>query len=87
MKYYTLQALMDFLSKYAEYVKEIRVTKLHPHSFNDMEGYQWDINVKVIFLNGRYKLVKVATNSTYLDELDEITPEDLTEWLYGFTTE
>lgn len=84
MKYYTLQALTDFLSKYAEYVREIRVTKLHAHSFNDMEGYQWDINVKIIFLNGRYKLVRVATNSPYLDELGEITKETVCGMLYNY---
>ena len=84
MKWYTLQALTDFISKYSEYVREIRVTKIHAHSFNDMEGYQWDINVKVIFLNGRYKLVKVATNSNYLDELDEITKETVCGMLYNY---
>ena len=84
---YTLQALTDFLVKYYQHIKEIKVTRLEAWGFNSMEGYQYNINVKVTFLNGRYKLVKVATNSTCLDELDEITPEDLTEWLYSFTTE
>lgn len=84
---YTLTALTDFLVKYYQHIKEIKVTRLEAWGFNDMEGYQWNINVKVTFLNGRYKLVKVATNSTYLDELDEVTPENLTEWLYGFTME
>ena len=82
---YTLQALTDFLAKYCQHIKEIKVTRLEAWGFNDMEGYQYNINVKVTFLNGRYKLVKVATNSTYLDELAEITPEDLANWLYGFT--
>lgn len=84
---YTLTALTDFLAKYYQHIKEIKVTRFEEWGFNSMEGYQYNINVKVTFLNGRYKLVKVATNSTYLDKLDEVTPENLTEWLYGFTME
>lgn len=81
---YTLKALTDFLAKYYQHIKEIKVTRLEAWGFNNMEGYQWNINVKVTFQNGRYKLVKVATNSTYLDELKEITKESVTEFLYDF---
>lgn len=79
---YTLQALIDFIAKYSQHIKSIKVTRLEAWGFNAMEGYQWNINVKVTFQNGRYKLVKVATNSTYLDELEEVTQESVTEFLY-----
>lgn len=81
---YTLQALTDFIAKYSQHIKSIKVTRLEAWGFNSMEGYQWNINVKVTFQNGRYKLVKVATNSTYIDELKEITKETVTKFLYDF---
>lgn len=84
---YTLKALTDFLVKYYQHVKEIKVTRLEAWGFNGMEGYQYSINVKVTFLNGRYKLVKVATNSTYLDKLDEVTQTSVQDWLYSFIEE
>ena len=37
-----------------------------------MEGYQYRINFKVITVDGyRNKLVKVLTNSTYIDDYGE----------------
>lgn len=84
---YTLTALTDFLTKYYQHIKEIKVTRFNRGSFNDMEGYQYRLNVKVTALNGRYKLVKFVTNSTYLDELDEITQTSVQDWLYSFIEE
>ena len=69
---YTLNALNQFVGKYQKYIKDIKITQFHRFGFNDMEGYQYHINFKVVTVDGyRNKLVKVLTNSTYMDDYGE----------------
>lgn len=88
---YTITALYNFLGSYNSYIEKIKVTKLEISSFNEMEGYQWYFNVKVLLNNGKSKLIKIHTNSTYMEdftsELENEVPtkENLTEWLQETT--
>lgn len=83
---YTLNALLKFLFDFNHAIESLKVTKLDISDFNDMEGYQWYFNVKVLLVNGKSKLIKIHTNDTYMEdfisEIDkEITKELLTECL------
>lgn len=83
---YTLNALLKFLFDFNHTIESLKVTKLEITDFNEMEGYQWYFNVKVLLINGKSKLIKIHTNSTYMEdfisEIDkEITKELLTECL------
>lgn len=88
---YTIEALYDFLGSYKAYIEKIKVTKLEVADFNEMEGYQWYFNVKVFLENGKSKLVKIHSNSTYMEdftsELENEVPtkENLTKWLQETT--
>lgn len=84
---YTLSALLNFLSDFNHTIEKLKVTKLEITDFNDMEGYQWYFNVKILLINGKSRLIKIHTNSTYMedfttDDEKEPTKELLTEWLY-----
>ena len=69
---YTLNALNQFVGKYQKYIKDIKITQFHRFDFNVMEGYQYRINFKVVTVDGyRNKLIKVITNSTYMDDYGE----------------
>lgn len=66
---YTLNALLDFVNKYPEVIDNIKITHFEHYGFNDMEGYQYDINFKIITIpKYRNKLIKVVTNSTWLED-------------------
>lgn len=84
---YTLNALLNFLSDFNHKIENLKVTKLEITDFNSIEGYQWYFNVKVLLINGKSKLIKIHTNSTYMEDFtndleNEIaTKETLTEWL------
>lgn len=84
---YTLNALLNFLFDFNQNIESLKVTKLEITDFNDTEGYQWYFNVKILLINGKSKLIKIHTNSTYMDgftndlENEIATKETLTEWL------
>lgn len=50
-------------------IKEVKVTTIQKLDFNSMEGQNYQVNVKLLFENGRYKLLKYVTNTTYLDDI------------------
>ena len=50
-------------------IQEIKCTNVIMLEFNAMECYNYKINLKILFKNGRYKLIKYTTNSSYLDDL------------------
>ena len=50
-------------------IQEIKCTNIIMLEFNAMEGYNYQINLKILFKIGRYKLIKYTTNSSYLDDL------------------
>lgn len=52
-------------------IKEVKVTNIQELDFNSMEGQNYQVNVKLLFENGRYKLLKYVTNTTYLDDIPD----------------
>lgn len=74
---YTLNALVQFAGKYQKFIKEVKVTHFERFGFNELEGYQYRLNFKIVTVDGyRNKLVKVLTNSTYMNDYGE-TEEDM----------
>ena len=66
---YTLNALFDFVNKYPEAIDNIKITHFEHCGFNAMEGCQYEINFKIITVpKYRNKLIKVITNSTWLED-------------------
>lgn len=83
---YTLNSLLNFLFDFNHTIENLKVTKLDISDFNEMEGYQWYFNVKVLLINGKSKLIKIHTNDTYMEDFiseteKEPTKELLTELL------
>ena len=74
MVLYTEDAIYKSIVKNSSKIKDVKVTSVRVNGFNDMVGYEYIGNIKIILKNGRYKLVKMCFNSTYLEEGD--TPED-----------
>lgn len=52
-------------------IKEVKVTSIQELDFNSMEGQNYQVNVKLLFENGKYKLLKYVTNTTYLDDIPD----------------
>lgn len=50
-------------------IEDIKCTNVTMLEFNAMEGYNYQVNLKILFKNKRYKLIKYITNSSYLDDL------------------
>ena len=74
MKYYTLSAIEKTACNNQSHclIKEIKVTKITELDFNDMEGQNYKINVKIVTVDGyKNKILKCLTNSSYLDGLEE----------------
>ena len=73
---YTLNALVQFAGKYQKFIKEVKVTHFERFGFNDMEGFQYRINFKIVMVDGyRNKLIKILTNSTYTEDYGETDEE------------
>lgn len=74
---YTLNALTQFVGKYQKFIKDIKITHFEQFGFNDMEGFQYRINFKIVTVDGYHnKLIKVLTNSTYMSDYGE-TEKDM----------
>lgn len=73
MKYYsTLDDTATFLQKNAKLIEGVKVTRLDVGQFNNMEGYQYDFNLKVTTVDGyKNKLINVHTNSSWVQDLYE----------------
>lgn len=92
MNYYTLPAIEKTACNNQNHglIKEIKVTKITELGFNNMEGQNYQINFKIVTVDGyKNKLLKCLTNSSYLDEwedgqtLQEYLEEYLNELLYA----
>jgi hypothetical protein len=82
MAYYTLNAIYNFVSDYAKDIQGVKITHFERYGFNDMEGGQYQINFKVTTApKYRNKLIKVLTNSTYLEDYDGDTDQEVKEEL------
>ena len=91
MNYYTLSAIEQTACNNHTHglIKEIKATKITELYFNDMEGYNYQINFKIVTVDGyKNKILKCLTNSSYLDEwgenqtLEEYLEEYLNEMLW-----
>ena len=74
MKYYTLSAIEKTACNNQAHglIKEIKVTKITELDFNNIEGQNYQINFKIVTVDGyKNKIVKCLTNSSYLDGLEE----------------
>ena len=78
-----LNTLCTFLEDNRELIESIKVTQFNQGAFNSYEGSQYRINVKVNTAPGyRNKLIKVITNSTYLEDLED--RDDFQNWLASY---
>lgn len=85
MAYYTLGAVINFVSDYAKDIQGVKITHFERYGFNDMEGGQYQINFKIITApKYRNKLIKVLTNSTYLEDYDGDTAQEVKEELEDY---
>ena len=86
MNYYTLPAIEQTACNNQAHglIKEIKVTKITELYFNDMEGYNYQINFKIVTVDGyKNKILKCLTNSSCIDgwEEDQTLQEYLEEYL------
>lgn len=65
------QTLINTDNETLRKIKEVKVTSIQELDFNSMEGQNYQVNVKLLFENGRYKLLKYVTNTTYLDDIPD----------------
>ena len=65
------QTLVNTDNEVLRKIKEVKVTSIQELDFNSMEGQNYQVNVKLLFENGRYKLLKYVTNTTYLDDITD----------------
>lgn len=85
------QTLINTDNEVLRKIKEVKVTSIQELDFNSMEGQNYQVNVKLLFNNGRYKLLKYSTNTTYLDEIPDFNnlnelQQILTEYWDDFIT-
>ena len=85
------QTLINTDNEVLRKIKEVKVTSIQELDFNSMEGQNYQVNVKLLFNNGRYKLLKYLTNTTYLDEIPDFNnlnelQQILTEYWDDFIT-
>lgn len=80
MTYYTLNAIYNFVNDNSDKIKNVKITHFERYGFNDMEGGQYQVNFKIETLpKYKNKLVKVLTNSSYLEEYEGDTMEEVKE--------
>lgn len=65
------QTLINTDNEVLRKIKEVKVTNIQELDFNSMEGQNYQVNVKLLFENGKYKLLKYTTNTTYLDDIPD----------------
>lgn len=84
---YTLDAVFECMTDFAEKIDDVKITHFERFGFTEMEGYQYQINFKIVTKKGYHnKLVKVLTNSTYICDYGDNSEEiksNLIDLLYG----
>ena len=69
MQQVSMNGIYKFLNDNKNKIEYVKATSFHAYAFNEVEGYQWAINVKIVTKDGyKNKLVQVVTNSTYLED-------------------
>jgi len=67
----TMNGIYNFLKNNKDKIENVKITRMTYKDFNEYEGYQWQVNVKVISKEGyKNKLIAIQTNSTYVDDFD-----------------
>lgn len=76
-KIYTQQAIIDFLQKQenTKRIKGVKVTSVKAFGFNQMEGTEYQTNLKVMLIEGGYRLIPIYSNSNYHDETPTVETE------------
>jgi len=65
----SISNLADFIAHNAKNIDSLKVTSFKRYGFNEMEGYQWDIVVKLYTApRFRDKLIKLETNDSYMED-------------------
>jgi len=60
---------VKFILNNRKLIDGVKVTRFEKTGFNDMEGSQFSINIKILAVDGyKNKLFTMLTNSTYLDD-------------------
>lgn len=73
-----LNSLIDFLESNKDDIGDTKITSIHKGNFNEYEGYQYCIGIKVFTLpKFKNKQFMWNTNSTYIE--DYLPDKDLTE--------
>ena len=83
-KYYNTNSIVNYLQ--TGKVDSFKVTKAELISFNEMEGWNYLLNVSVKTLEGyKNKRLKMVTNSTYIEDFiwdnDESRETNFQNWL------
>lgn len=82
MTYYTLNAIYNFVNDYAKDIQGVKITHFERYGFNEMEGGQYQVNFKIETLpKYKNKLLKVLTNSSYLQDYEGDTMEEVKDEL------
>lgn len=69
MQQVSMNDMYQFLSDNKDKIEYVKATRFHAYAFNELEGYQWAINVKIVTKDGyKNKMLQVVTNSTYLED-------------------
>lgn len=83
-KYYNTNSVVNYLQNGK--VESFKVTKTEVIGFNDMEGWNYLLNISVKTLEGyKNKRLKMVTNSTYIEDFewdgDESRETNFQNWL------
>ena len=84
---YTLADIFHCMQESAEKIDDVKITHFERFGFTETSGYQYRINFKIVTKKGyQNKLVKVLTNSTYVDDYwddDNDIKNNLLDMVYG----
>lgn len=62
---------VDFIASNSKIIDEVRVTSIKCYAFSSVEGYQVDINIKLLTdEKHKNKLFTIVTNDTYMEDFD-----------------
>ena len=83
-KYYNTNSVVNYLQ--TDKVESFKVTKVEVLGFNDMEGWNYILNVSVKTHEGyKNKRLKMVTNSSYIEDFvwdnDESRETNFQNWL------
>lgn len=73
MKQLTMNAMVETINNGLEsgMIKNYYVTSAEKASFNCMEGNVYHVNIKLVTKEGyKDKIIKMVTNSTYIEDFD-----------------